>query len=314
MISPDDAPPGYAGLAALVQTMQTQTPGESAPTYPVAREASLVAAMAAAVRSPLSPAPSIPRRSSLLSRLLTAKIAAAATVCAFGLGTAAAAATGSMPGSTSHASPHAAAGLATATSHHPAVPASAHGPAAISTASAPTSLPSTGPANVHAQFGPCTAFMAANAGTGTSTSSTMPPQDASTAFQALSSQHGGVAATTAYCKGVAHPGKPTSTAITAPGGATSASAAGSEAGKRATPGKPAHIGKPSDVGKPPNTGKPASAGSSSGHARFPTPNSGGTRTANTASGGASATGTATANTASGRASTAGSGKAAAHGH
>jgi hypothetical protein len=315
MISPDDAPPGYAGLAALVQTLQR--PGESAHTNPPAAEASLIAAMADAVASSRPPATSVPRRSSVLSRLLTAKIAAAATVAAFGLGTAAAAATGSLPRPTSHASPRAAGGLATASSHYPSVPpAAAHGAAPVATpaASTPTSLPGTGPANMHTQFGLCTAFLAANAGTGTSTSSTMPPRDASTAFQALISQHRGVAATTAYCTGVAHPGKPSSAATPAASGAAGGSAAGSPAGKPATPGQPAHTGKPADVGKPASTGKPSSAGSSAGHARVPTPNPGGTGTAATASGGASATGTATANAASGGASSAGSGNATTQGH
>jgi hypothetical protein len=54
MISPDDAPPGYAGLAALVQTLQIG--GASAHTNPAAAEASLVAAMAAALDSSRPPA------------------------------------------------------------------------------------------------------------------------------------------------------------------------------------------------------------------------------------------------------------------
>jgi hypothetical protein len=59
MISPDDAPPGYAGLAAMVQTLQH--PGEPAHTNPAAAEAWLIAAIAAAVHSSMAPATSIPR-------------------------------------------------------------------------------------------------------------------------------------------------------------------------------------------------------------------------------------------------------------
>jgi hypothetical protein len=146
--------------------------------------------------------------------------------------------------------------------------------------------------------------LAANPGTGTSTtSSTMPPQVASTAFQALISQHGGVAATTAYCKGVAHPGKPPSTA--------SPSASGTAFGKenKSDGVKPSTAGKPANAGRPAGAGKPSGAGSSAGHAPVPSPNSGGSGTADTASGGASLAGTATANTASGGASSAGSGNA-----
>jgi hypothetical protein len=171
-------------------------------------------------------------------------------------------------------------------------------------------VPATGPANVHAQSGLCTAFLAANPGTRTSTSSAMPPQDSSTAFQALLSQHGGVAATTTYCKGVAHPATPSSTVNPPARGVDSENGDASDAAKPSMRTQPTPAGNLSPASKPPGIAKPSSAGASDGHAPVSTPNSGGTNTANTASGGHSATGTATANSASRGASSAGSANAA----
>ena len=90
-VSPDDAPPGYAGLAGLaedltVPAMATELVGETA----------VVEAMQAA-SAPHNPKIAH-RRTAVLAKRFTAKIAAIALVGTFGLGWAAAAAAGALPG------------------------------------------------------------------------------------------------------------------------------------------------------------------------------------------------------------------------
>lgn len=248
---PEDAPPQLAGVAGLLHTA-----AGPASASELAHEAAVVGMASAAVSCCPARQGVTSRRKTVLSKLLTAKVAALATIAAFGLGTAAAAAAGSLPGQTSHASKHAAKGLATAqahvsssTSHSTSHSTSATNPSKTTTGS----IPSTGPANVHAQFGLCTAFLASNTSTQTST----PPQDSSTAFAALIKEHGGTpASTVSYCKSIAHPGS------------------GSSSDEPSGTGKPSNTGKPSGAGKPSNTGKPSGAGSA-GHAPVSTPSSGG---------------------------------------
>ena len=270
-LSPEDAPPGYGGVAALIRTViGPATPGE------VACESAVVASVVAAVQSTPLPA-GLPRRTSMPSKFRVAKFAVVAPMAAIlAAGTAAAAATGTLPGQSSHANKHAAAGLAIASSHQGSAGStgSSAGTGAVGAVTATGgSIPATGPANQHAQFGLCTAFLAG----GANTSTTNPPKDSSTAFQALIKQNGGVAATTSYCQGVVknHPGD----------------AQADNAGNTPPHGKPGDSGKANGA-----AGKPSSAGSSSSHARVTTPNSGGTGTADTASGGASSAGSANAGT------------------
>lgn len=306
-----DVPGSLRGVAALFEAAA----GPAAPAE-LARERQMVAALTAEVlssRPQLHPTPS--RRRAVLSKVLTAKFAALATAAAFGIGTAAAAAAGSLPGQTSHANSHATAGLATAAANQ-----TPHGQGNSShpgAAGNPTngSIPLTGPANSHAEFGLCTAFLAAaNGHTSTSGGSTLSslPQYNSEAFMALIGEHKGVAGTTTYCQGVvaSHPSSSDNTTDTGKP---------VDVGKPANAGKPADTGKPANAGKPADTGKPSSggtlpstAGSSSSHAPVSTPNSGGTGTADTASGGPSTSGTSTADTASNGASSAGSGNAPTH--
>ena len=87
-LSPDDAPPGYAGLAGMVQAA-------TGPTIPaeLASELRVVAAGVAAVRS----AHTTPRRKSMLTKLLSAKVAAIAVTAVLATAGAAAAATGTLP-------------------------------------------------------------------------------------------------------------------------------------------------------------------------------------------------------------------------
>ncbi|MDQ3945065.1 MAG: hypothetical protein M3357_07955 [Actinomycetota bacterium] len=94
MVDPDDAPPGYAGLArALGQARGPVEAGELS-----GREL-IVAAVTAAVAdvSPPTTVSTSPRRKSMFTRLFGTKLAAATLTTAL-LATGAAAATGSLPG------------------------------------------------------------------------------------------------------------------------------------------------------------------------------------------------------------------------
>jgi hypothetical protein len=276
-LAPEDAPSGYAGLAALACTATgPATPAE------LAREPADVAAGVAAVVSGPVPLSTLSRRRSMIGKLLTAKAAAGAAVLALGAGTAAAAISGALPiQATSHANTHAKAGLATAASHVGTGGDTSSGharssghPASPGTSTTPGSVPTTGTANSHAMFGLCAAFLAGG-------SSSTSGKDASAAFKVLIAETGGSAsATTAFCKSFVttdHPG-----------------------------------GKPSRSVEPSMAGKPSRAGKSSSHAPVTTPNAGATSTANQASGGASSSGTSTADQASGGASSAGSANSGSH--
>ena len=260
-LAPADAPAAARDLAVLFAA------ATSSPTLDELGQRDQVAAgMAAMLSSAPLTEPNPSRRRSMLSKVLTAKAAAVATIAAFGLGTAAAAAGGALPGE-SHANTHAATGLAIAASHQ----APAAVTASSSASSSASSLPRTGPANVHAQYGLCTAFLAAQKPTtsSASTPTSEPPQYSSTAFKALIGEHGGVAATTTYCEGVVtakhsttHPTDPTDepSADTPEG-----------SGKPASPGNSAGKGKsqstntpPTSTGKPSDTGRPATPGNSTG--------------------------------------------------
>ncbi len=96
-LAPEDAPPGFSRTAHLLQAVKS--PASAAE---LARKESTLSAMAAASRAG---APSLPhkgtkapltRRSNMLTKLLTAKVAAIAVATVIGA-TAAAAATGSLP-------------------------------------------------------------------------------------------------------------------------------------------------------------------------------------------------------------------------
>ena len=287
-LAPDDAPPELRGLAMLFEKANSP-----ATALDLAQRASVVAAGLAAVRSstPVTSEPT-PRSRSMLSKLFTAKVAIGATAAVLGLSTAAAAATGSLPGQTTKASSHAAFGLATAGSH---VAGHSNKGASGTGQTASGSIPSTGPANSHAQFGLCTAFLAGNTSS-TSVSSIMVPQDSSTAFKALIAENAGsVASTIVYCQGVV--------------AAHASSTGGSGTGKPSSTDQGSAFGLSH---RPTGAGKPTNAGNSGQHAKVPTPNGGGTGTADTASGGHSSTGTSRAGSASGGASTAGSGNSSRH--
>jgi hypothetical protein len=90
----------------------------------------------------------------------------------------------------------------------------------------------------------CTAFL--NGNPATSPTGTLPPQDSSTAFQALINQHGGIAATTAYCQGIVNTHTP-------PGQSGKTPANGS-----ASPGNGASTGNGNGAGKPASPGNSGS--------------------------------------------------------
>jgi hypothetical protein len=134
-VQPDDAPPGYASVAELLQTARS-----GATTEPHAQDAA-VDAMRAAVLTSLESASSATLRTDgrrkMVSKTLTAKAAAAAAVVLLGAGSAAAA-TGALPGMASSHASHAH-NSATSTTHHGRAPAGAN----TTSASAPASSSST---------------------------------------------------------------------------------------------------------------------------------------------------------------------------
>ena len=241
-----DAPDTCRGVASLFEA------ATGAPTHgETAQKAIVIAAAMAAmeVGAPVHSAAITPisRRRSMLSKLLTAKAAAAATVAALGLGTAAAAATGALPIGTTNS--HANAGLAIATSSSSGTNNGSSGQAKNSGAN------STGAAdNPHAQFGLCTAFLAHHPASASPASSV--PSDQSKTFSALISNHGGLAGTAAYCQTVV------STTTTTAGSGDSTDHNGNGNGNNSGGhGKPAGAGKPVST---PNSGGTGS-GNSAGH-------------------------------------------------
>lgn len=93
MVPPDDAPPGYAGLAALARHV---TMAAGAPE--LAGESTVVELMVAASASADPQRMPTMRKALLAKKLLTAKVATVAVIGTFGLGSAAAAAAGVLPG------------------------------------------------------------------------------------------------------------------------------------------------------------------------------------------------------------------------
>ncbi|MHB8466633.1 MAG: hypothetical protein ACYDH6_07570 [Acidimicrobiales bacterium] len=90
-VTPEDAPPGYAAVVGLLRAAMSRPAAAEA-----TREAGTVGSMAAVI-SEHTPLHHRTRRNTMLSKLLTAKVAALAAVTVLGAGTAAAA-TGSLPG------------------------------------------------------------------------------------------------------------------------------------------------------------------------------------------------------------------------
>jgi hypothetical protein len=286
LLSPDDAPPGYAGVARMFQAAAGPAEGTELESAPV-----VVTSAVAALRAiPAVPTAS-PRRNPMRTRMLSAKVAALAATAVLAATGVAAAATGNLPEGvqTSVSDTAAHVGISVPKPHTDAV---GNGPGAGAESQAsdqsPTHTTATPDKAGHSDFGRCTAFLAApnSHANSRATAKTHSGKYGSTAFSSLIAAHGGTtAATTAYCTGVvaAGPGKSTepteATEPTEPN-ETTASTGTTE---------------PADHGKSADHGKPATAGSSGSHAPVSTPNGGATDTANTASSGDSAHGTDTAN-------------------
>lgn len=276
-----DAPSELRELAGLMETVAgSPVPEETA------HKATVVAAAIAAVEAaaPVHSAAhasltQTSRRPSMLSKLLTAKAAAAATVAALGLGTAAAAATGALP--MQQANHHADAGLTISASGQ----SNGSDNGSTNGGNQPSGKNTTGAAeNPNAQFGLCTAFLAHHPASGTLTSV---PSDKSKTFSAFESaaSHDGLANTWTYCQTVISDHSTTTLGTD-------------------TNGTNDNNGKTDDNGT-----KPADAGQPSTTPPVETPNSGGTHTADTASGDTSSTGTGMADNSSSGASANGSGNA-----
>ncbi|HVA73515.1 MAG TPA: hypothetical protein VNF71_02995 [Acidimicrobiales bacterium] len=224
-VAPDDAPPGYARLASLVRAAQARGSADE-----LVGEGAVAAMAAAIVSNTLIPAPvqtitaaSSSRENRMLSKVLTAKVATAATVALFGLGTAAAAATGALPvqGSGGSAQGSTAAleisnstvtptGTPSGTGDQgqtsSGAPDSTAGNATSNTSGSTSGItaPMTGPANQHALFGLCTAFLApqgtAVSGSVSDMASPHGGKYSSTAFRALIKEAGGsIGSTTGAC-------------------------------------------------------------------------------------------------------------------
>lgn len=240
-LSPEDAPPSYAGLARMIQA--ATGPATAAE---LAAEAAVVAAGVEAVRS--GPHAPIPRRKSVLTKLLSAKVAGIAAGVVLGATTAAAAATGNLPSSAQTA-------VSDAVSHvGVSLPSGSSGTnTSTSGTNQSSNKPTTNAAadNPNAQFGLCTAFLAGSPANDLGTSGEpltsgqpLTGKYAATPFAALITAHGGVTGTTTYCKGVV------------------AAHTSNDSADNGTSSEP--------------TGKPADAGKSSDHSKANTQDSGAT--------------------------------------
>jgi hypothetical protein len=251
-VAPDDAPPGFARVAALIQASRAAAD----PSELGAGEA--IGVVAAAVRGVSEPHPVAPQRKSMLAKLLTVKVAAIGGVALFGA-TAAAASTGTLPTPAQTAVSGALdkVGVSVPTAHGADKGAK------------------KGVGNPKAEYGHCTAFLNGPGDdeddTATSTTSTTGAGTTTTGasgkysappFAALIAAHGGtVESTTAYCEGVVAAKHATTT--TTPGATTTSTT--KDTGRPASPGKSGDAPKPSEPGTPSDPGKPASPGKSGEH-------------------------------------------------
>lgn len=267
-MSPDDAPPGYAGVAQLLAQAKT-APGASS-----AKELATVAAIGEAVRGHLQlPTPST-REKKMLAKVLTVKGAVVAVAVLFGAGTAAAA-TGSLPSQAQNAVHNALAHLDVS------VP---DGNANQNGTDHGQSSNHSGTQNSHAKPGLCNA--AAHNGTTTPNAQGTKPNSHSV-FGSFNSS---------TCTGVGAPGNSANGGPDAtPGSGGSNTTGQGQDGQPASvpPGPPTSVSTPAPVPTP-NQGSGANQSGSG--------NSGsGLNTANTNDGGASSTGSGAASSGSGNA-------------
>jgi hypothetical protein len=274
--APDDVAPGYAGVHDLLRKAAAARTdshdADTASSQGSQLEAATVAAMRAAALGRVVPVRaasqgSEPDTKRLLSRFVAPRSAAVAVAVVLGAGTASAALTGNLlPGSSGSRSPEAgksqssgaetngASTTGSTTGQQPDDQANGSGqqgsgkPSSGEHSTTSGSLPTTGPANVHAQFGLCTAFLAQVGGPSTDFEN-------STAFQALMAEHGGtVASTTSFCQSYVatqHPGE---------GSSSDSSQGGS--GDATEPGD---VTVPGDTSGSPGSGSSGPGKSNSGH-------------------------------------------------
>lgn len=268
-LSPDDAPPGYAGVAQLLSEARSASSVGSS-----GKASATVAAMQAAVAGELGRPSDIQGRK-MLSKILTVKAAVAAGAVLLGAGTAAAA-TGSLPSSAQSAVHGALANLDIS------VP---NGNTNSSTTDSGKSS-SSGKANANALPGLCNA--ASHNGTITTTSNpkTTKPNSHSVFGSITSSTCSGVSAP--GNSGTAGSGTSDST-----GGATPDSGSGTGQGGKPSsvpPGPPSGVSTPASVNTP-NRGTSGTSGSGA--------SSSGLGTASGSDSGASSTGSGAASSGAG---------------
>ena len=194
-VSPEDAPPGYSGVAGVIRTATGPgTPDE------LAGQDWLVAAAAATVLS----APTIrprSRRNSMLSKLMSAKAAAVAAAATLGVAGVAVAATGHLPSNSQSVvaaanipRPNPAGSTTAAGTTHASTDRDAKDNDGKDKGDKPGDK-DNGAKDDH-DFGQCKAFLAGSA-------NGRDHKDHSSDFKDLIADHGGtVASTTAYCKKV----------------------------------------------------------------------------------------------------------------
>lgn len=242
-VGPDDAPPGYGGVARLLGSAGSRA-GDGQGS---GREAATVAAMQAAVLGHLVPVPDPGEKRTMLSKVMTVKAAGVAAAVLLGGGTAAAA-TGSLPGPAQNAAAHVFSSVGIDVPNN-----GSHGPNSHSNGHADSSTTSnqsssTGP-NSHALPGLCNA--ASHNGT-----STGHPPGKSTVFSTL------------VCTGVTPAGQGSGTNDS---GTTGSGTTGStDDSSQGTSGDTPETSTPSN----PGTDGPPTSPPANGTAPVPTPDGG----------------------------------------
>ena len=243
-VSPEDAPPGFRDLAALIQAARPQAAEETSPI-----ESTTVAALAASER--VNDSVVGEGKKKMLGRVLTVKAAAVAGALAFG-GVAAAAATGSLPPSAQSAVSHGLSHVGVSVPN----PDSSESTTIGVDSTTPTSEAGDNRATATADaFGQCTAWAATTKGTGAAHRS----PDAQNKFPNLVAAAGGTDKIAAFCAGVHRPNEPTGASPTQPTAGNAADGAGTNHPSRhpTTPPASVPVGPPASVPVGPPASVPA---------------------------------------------------------
>ena len=245
-MAPDDAPPGYAALASMLEAAAGRSDVE-----PCGQEAAIVAEMLAVMSEPVRE-PAKTRRT-MNNKRLSMRAAALSGVVLIGAGSAAAAAAGSLPGAaqSTASSMLEHLGISVAGPNgHSAGHADSRGPSSVTGSSAGNQ--GKGP-NAHSLFGRCTAAEA-------HTDAGVQPNAPATVFPSPQA-----------CALVMHPGKRNGTSSTdTSGGNTTSSGVipgspqGSPQGKGDAGGISSGTAAATRPSLPANAGRPSTAGQGSG--------------------------------------------------